>query len=420
MPQGPRQNLPPPPFGRQPSPLVASPQPRPIQSRIATPQPLGPKTIANSKSILQQKPNLTAPPVYRPVTSLPSAPPIYRPHIAAPLQAKPILAAPQIYRPQPPVQRQKLFGATSTPLPPPNAHSRGIPSTISQQFQRVPQPPGPNPRPVAVQRHRNGASPLPARHTPPANVVQKMEDVGASVQKGFWDFALSAATAVGSLIFKNPNPFEMTNFTSCLCLVFNSAGTEHPEDYKKGSARELVFDSIQTNWDSCHAKGTFYDVCPYDSNGSLTPEWGKLMTKDVESNGAVFGERPLIVIVGHSSPGSSVICNDQGKGFSINDVMVAIRPALRKRSTIYLSPCNTGVDSATSPSFQSQFTNEIRKWPVAPDFEYLTIGTTSTSIPAKGKVLTTGQTYSRVKAKGDAITEFGNIDETKFLKRQQK
>jgi len=285
------------------------------------------------------------------------------------------------------------------------------------------------PRNATVQRavvpnQRNGqAFRLPAAHmskrvATTANVVQRMDDSWKSFQKGFMDLALTTVTAVGSAIFKYPNPIEMQNFTSCLCLVFNAAGKTDC-NYKSGTSREVVFESIKHNWETHHHGGTFFDVCPYDENDQATTEWQQLMVNDAVSG--IFGNRPLIVIIGHCAPGSSTIQNDDGKAFAISDVISAIRPALKSRCTIYLTPCNTGVRSASSPSFQDQFTNEmLKELPGSGDSERLIIGTTSTSVPAKGKVLTTGQTYSRVKTKSAVVTKAGEIDEPKFLKRQKK
>jgi hypothetical protein len=147
---------------------------------------------------------------------------------------------------------------------------------------------------------------------------------------------------------------------------------------------------------------------------------------DVDATLGVFGNRPLIVIIGHCSPGSSFISNDDhSKAYEIGDVISAIRPALKSRSTIYLTPCNTAVHSGLNPSFQRQFTTAVSKEVMGTDqlkhsSETLIIGTDSVSVPAKGKVLTTGQSYSRVKPKNDATSKVGEINEAKFLKRQKK
>ncbi len=131
------------------------------------------------------------------------------------------------------------------------------------------------------------------------------------------------------------------------------------------------------------------------------------------------------MIIGHCSPGSSFISNDDhSKAYEISDVISTIRPALKGRSTIYLTPCNTAVRSGSNPSFQTQFTMAMSKEVMGNDqlkrsSETLIIGTDSASVPAKGKVLTTGQSCSRVKAKNDAISKVGEINEAKFLKGQK-
>jgi hypothetical protein len=146
---------------------------------------------------------------------------------------------------------------------------------------------------------------------------------------------------------------------------------------------------------------------------------------NADTRNGIFGTRPLIVIIGHCAPGSSEIQNDDGKGYKISDVISSIRPALKNRCTIYLTPCNTGIASESSPSFQTQFTMAMAKEATSnPQLnqtsESLIIGTTSLSVPAKGKILTTGQTYSRVKVKNSTISDIGDIKEDKYLTRQKK
>jgi hypothetical protein len=238
-----------------------------------------------------------------------------------------------------------------------------------------------------------------------------------TVKKGLATFGLSALTKAATLIYGLPNPFEMSNFTSCLCLVFNAAGRQNRQ-YKEGLLRDAVFESIKATWEQHHPVDTFYDVCPYDEMDNMTDEWQRLMMKDANSSGALFGDHPLIAIVGHCAPGASAIRSDDQKAYDIPKVMTAIGSALKTRATIYLTPCNTGVKSDTSESFQEQFTKALPS-AIDSDFKILTIGTTSKSIPAEGKVLTTGQTYAFEKKKGQD-SAYAPISEEKFQKKQQK
>lgn len=258
------------------------------------------------------------------------------------------------------------------------------------------------------------AGQLPRRSGTPMAVVQRME----TVKKTFWDVALTAVTAVGSAMYKYPNPIEMQQFTCCVCLVFNAAGMSN-RDYKSEASREVVFESIKSNWEQHHSTKTFFDVCPFDENDELTDEYYAVMAK-----ASKVGTRPLIVITGHCAPGSSEIQNDEGKGYDINKVIAAIRGVMSNRCTIYLTPCNTGVPGKETESFQEQFTmgmlKEADRNPNLATSETLIIGTTSVSVPAIGKILTTGQTYSRVKLKSGDPKKFGMMNEEKFLKRQNK
>lgn len=310
-----------------------------------------------------------------------------------PLQTKPSFATAKAQAPR--SQSSRTSPLVVTPQLTSRPHSRVAQGMVWRTV------PGPSLRPGAVQ--------------PP--VVQRMEDI----KKGFMSFALGAVTKAANLIYQLPNPFEMTHFTSCVCLVFNSAGRAD-RNYKTDISRNVVFDSIKSNWETHHTKGSFYDICPFDENDCLTKEWNDLMSADTQGNGSVFGDRPLIVIVGHSSPGSDKIRSDDQKTYSINDVYVAIRPALRNRCTIYLSPCNTGISTPTAASFQERFTQALGtalSTDLKNDFEVLTIGTSSTSFPAKGQVLTTGQTYSHVKLKGTNMKS-GLINQEKYLKKETK
>jgi hypothetical protein len=245
-----------------------------------------------------------------------------------------------------------------------------------------------------------------------------------SAKKDLTNAALTAVTKVGSAIFKYPNLIEMEGFTSCICFVFNTAGKKDYNDFISDDSREIVFESIKGNWKDKHPGDPFFAVCPYDEDDNLTPEYRAIMLNDATVG--VFGNRPLIVIIGHCSPGSSFISNDDhSKKYQIGDVISAIRPTLKSRSTIYLTPCNTGISSASDPSFQTQFTMAMSQEAMGHDqlqhrSETLIVGTESVSVPAKGKVLTTGQSYSRVKVKNDAISKIGDINEAKFIKRQQK
>jgi hypothetical protein len=342
---------------------------------------------------------------------------------------------PPAARPAPGASRSKGFSAPRTPLagkapapsPPRDIHSR---SQVRQPGsmpvpQNAPRTVSPRP-PIAVAPRRvplqpKFAAPVPTR----PRVLQSMEvPWWQSAKKSLTNVALTAATAVGSAIFKYPNLIEMEGFTSCLCFVFNTAGQKNYNDFISDDSRELVFESIKSNWKDKHPGDPFFAVCPYDEDDNLTPEYQAVMLNDATLG--IFGNRPLIVIIGHCSPGSSFISNDgHSKEYHISDVINAIRPALKSRSTIYLTPCNTGVGSATDPSFQTQFTTAIAKEAMGNDqlkhsSETLIVGTESVSVPAKGKVLTTGQSYSRVKVKKDAISRIGETNEAKFLKRQQK
>lgn len=349
---------------------------------------------------VQRKPVITGPAVYRPAGPAIAAPPVYRPTVAGPLQRNQGVAALKASQP--------LKAASAAPP----VYRPGVAAPLQAKRAAITLQVGPGLNP-------NLRRPAPYKSTRPSivpsspNVVQRME----SVKKGLANFGLSALTKVATLIYGLPNPFEMSNFTSCLCLVFNAAGRQNRQ-YKGGPLRDAVFESIKATWEQHHLDGTFYDVCPYDELDNLTDEWQMLMMKDTNSSGALFGDHPLIAIVGHCAPGASAIRSDDEKEYGIPKVMAAIGPALKRRATIYLTPCNTGVKSDTSASFQEQFTQALPRETDA-DFKILTIGTTSKSIPAEGKVLTTGQTYALEKQKSQHST-YTPISEDEFLRRQQK
>jgi hypothetical protein len=379
------------------------------QRNLHSPLPLA-RTASNAAAghtgapppFVQRKPVIAGPPVYRPARHAIAAPPVYRPGAAAPLQlsqgvtARKTPRSPRAASAAPPVYRPTVVGA----------HLQAKRAAITPQ---VVTGVNPNLTPRPAQHGTARPSIVPS----PPNVVQRME----AVKKGMATFGLSVLTKAATLIYSLPNPFEMSNFTSCLCLVFNTAGRQDRK-YKGDALRDVVFESIKATWEQHHTKDTFYDVCPYDELDNLTDEWQMLMMEDKKSSGALFGERPLIAIVGHCAPGASAIRSDDQKEYGIPKVMEAIGPALKSRATIYLTPCNTGVASDASASFQEKFTRAL-PGATTEDFKILTIGTTSKSVPAEGKVLTTGHTYALEKQKSQA-SAYTPIEEKEFLRRQQK
>ena len=367
-----------------------------VQKRIVGMQPvrtvrspIAPKN--NPLRSLQPKAMAAAPPVYRPVHTAAGAPPVYRPNLAAPLQrkavaavyrpAKAVAAAPAVYRPNAaaPLQRK-----ASVPVPAVFHPAKTAMAAPAVYRPNLGAPLQPKHGLVIANTYRSGlAAPqqrtmIAGRTGPATRVVQRAELLSKAVD------AVKAVTM--SIIYTKPNPFAMENFTSCICFVFNVAGKTQAE-FTEGLLYRYIFDSIKSTWQSRKSKGPFYALCPYEPDGSMTQEWKDLCTK------TDFGDRPLIVVIGHCSPGRSTIQNDaHDTEYTITEVIQAISPVFRKRCTIYLTPCHTGVASAESKSFQDQFTAELNDRGT----EYFTIGTGSTSVPWGGQVMTTDQTYTHM------------------------
>jgi hypothetical protein len=328
---------------------------------------------------------------------LPVAPPVYRPQtmpkvlqtkassgqgpLGGPAPRHPV--APPVYRPEAKkiVQPKAISPQQKSPSPPP---------VYRPEQKRIAQPKMSSP----AQAHLPPKIPLISRpqpkHANGPTVVQRAEK--RDQPSMLYRLGSFVAPRIAT-IFQIPNYFEMPKFTSCICLVFNRAGMSMNEVMKISGDYEATFDQIKQKWKEGGADRPFRAICPYDNDGLVSSEF-KSFCQACAIDKNLLGSNPLIAVVGHCNPGSSVIRGDDVTGlkFSVAQVLDVIKPLMVKNCTILLTPCSTAVKTQESPSFQDHLIGEIEGTSNTP---VDVIGMNSTSLPVGGTVLTTGHTVKR-------------------------
>jgi hypothetical protein len=234
------------------------------------------------------------------------------------------------------------------------------PATVQPMLRRPATPPK-TPHPATVLLAKG----LPAHA---ATVAQPM----------LWKGIKSVATSVFTGVL---NPLELPEFTSCLCLVFNTTDESTLLDTL---LYRTILSGMKGTWDNHHAPNTFHYLCPYNQDHEFTSNMRAAMRLDL-------GERPLIVVTGHSSPGSnSISCDGSVDRFKVQEVFDAVAPFMTGVFTVFLSACSTAErNDQNKPSFQERF-DAI----VGAERPCFSIGTSSTSVPLFGKVHAEGLTFT--------------------------
>lgn len=369
----------------------------PVAPPIYRPQPV-PKVLQAKRTPGQSQPAGQAP--RRPV-----APPVYRPEAKKTVQPKTVLSPqrskttpPPVYRPEPKKVAQPTPRRVMVHRPQPGI----VRAPTGQQVQ--------------MKSKIGGQPPNLGR----ARVIQRMEDKKKSEESMLYKFGSFVAPKFNR-IFSIPNIFEMEQFTSCICLIFNQVNKSIDEvmnisgDYRKN------FEDLKERWARGGKNRPFYAMCPYNEEQSLSLEFSKFCGQCMV-NDDMLGFSPLIVVVGHCSAGSGFISNDdQTVFFTVGQVFDAIRPLMKRGCTVFLTPCSTAASKKTEKSFQDRLIGTLD--PTDP--EMYVIGTNSDSQPVGGEVLAlSGYTVKH--------SEIGNISmedykvhahtrtETKKLKRGKK
>ncbi len=204
-----------------------------------------------------------------------------------------------------------------------------------------------------------------------------------------------------SQIFNIPNIFEMSQFTACVCLVFNQAGLSIDDVMKISGDYRKIFEQVKEKWEAGKKGRLFKALCPYDSDGKTPSPQFRSFSASCAMDKEILGPNPLIVVIGHCSPGSSSISGDKGTGltFSVTQVLDVIRPLMIKNCTILLTPCSTAVSKEKSHSFQERFIHEVE---TNNDPGVYVIGMNSISAPIGGTILSSGYTIKH--SKGGNVT----------------
>ena len=264
------------------------------------------------------------------------------------------------------------------------------------------------PQPVRRQMDVSGGNGI-YKPTTNISVIQRMEGSRKNEEESMLYRIGSFLAPKISTIFSIPNIFEMTQFTSCVCLVFNQADMAINEIKQISGDYRKTFEQVKEKWKMGGKERPFISMCPCDAEGKATIEFSKFCATAIDFS--ILGSNPLIVIIGHCSPGSSSISGDKGTGlnFTVTQVFDVIRPLMTKNCTIFLTPCSTAVSTKGSPSFQDHLINEAEDT----DPGAYIIGTNSTSIPIGGEVVSTGYTVKHTK--GGELT----LEEFKFLQAER-
>jgi hypothetical protein len=210
--------------------------------------------------------------------------------------------------------------------------------------------------------------------------------------------------------FNVPNIFEMSQFTSCVCLVFNRAGLSISQIMEISGDYRKTLEDVQERWEAGGKGRPFNAMCPYDEDGiNLSPQFRSFSMSCVVAP-EILGSNPLIVVIGHCSPGSSSISGDEETdlSFSSTQVLDVIRPLMIKNCTILLTPCSTAVSKGESLSFQDVLINEMET--VGTPAAYV-IGTQSTSVPVGGTVVSTGYSYKHTKGGELTLEQYKKFQE---------
>jgi len=124
-------------------------------------------------------------------------------------------------------------------------------------------------------------------------------------------------------ILNIPNIFEMSQFTSCICLVFNQAGLTIDEVMAISGDYRKTFEQVESRWRAGGSGRVFKAMCPYDTDTkSLSPQF-ESFSRSCAIDSTILGTNPLIVVIGRCSAGSSSIFGDKGTGlsFSVEEVL---------------------------------------------------------------------------------------------------
>jgi len=215
-----------------------------------------------------------------------------------------------------------------------------------------------------------------------------------------------------STIYNLPNIFEMSQFTSCVCLVFNQAGKSIVEIQQMSGDYRKTFEDVHKKWKAGGEGRFFRAMCPYEEDGVTQSREFRTFCQACLLSPETLGSNPLIVVIGHCSPGSAYIHGDTGTGlkFPVTKVLEVIRPLMIKNCTIVLTPCSTALSKGESSSFQDQLLLEMTDETNPAPGAYL-IGMNSTSVPVAGTVLSTGYTFKHSGGGSMTFEQFKSLQE---------
>jgi hypothetical protein len=343
---------------------------KPIAPPVYRPQQL-------TRSI-QQKSGSTQPPHMRHAPRRPVAPPVYRPDARKTVQPK-AASQPRQSPKVPPVYRPERT-RTAQPTTASAANAQVQPKTPPVYRPQFNQANAGSGRPAQMSRHQPAAS---------VPVIQRMENPNKETTFGYKIGSFFAPKI--AWLLNVPNIFAMSQFTSCICLVFNRAGLAIDEVMAISGDYRKTFEDVKKNWEAGGKDRRFVAMCPYAEDGTFSDQFRSFSMSCAMAPDAL-GSNPLIVVIGHCSPGSSSISGDEETdlSFSVYQVLDVIRPLMIKNCTIMLTPCSTAVKTSESLSFQDHLINAMAKQQGLPAY---VVGMNSTSVPIGGTVLSTGYTY---------------------------
>ncbi len=250
--------------------------------------------------------------------------------------------------------------------------------------------------------------------------IQRMEDKKKQEESGVYKFGSLLAPRI-TRILHLPNIFEMAQFTSCVCLVFNRAGMSIEQLQEISGDYRKTFEDVKQKWELGGKGRPFISMCPYDSEKNVSLDFSKFCGQCLMDNN-LLGPNPLIAVIGHSAAGSDAIRGDKetGLSFSVGEVFDVIRPLMKRNCTIFLTPCNTAIGKEGAQSFQDRLIGRVEKT----DPEAYVIGTNSRSLPIGGEVISTGYTVKHTETGEVGMEDFTNRAiincEPKKIKRTKK
>jgi hypothetical protein len=204
----------------------------------------------------------------------------------------------------------------------------------------------------------------------------------------------------------NINPLARKNYTSCVCLVITDEKDMISSVQETGwsVANELLGQSILWGFKNKWGDERPFLTCMYGGNEEASYQSAmEILAMDC------LGKWPLIVLVGHTSPGSETIQTvERGASYEVDKVAKAAKRFITDCAavTVYLSSCDSGSDGDGRESFQKRF-DQYLALTTLEEFPFFSIGTLSgtTPIPLLGVVAASGLRFTYRGVELDAGAE---------------